>query len=276
MASKTSVEFVLRPFEGLPGEADWVALREVVPAATAPVRTRKAYGARDVVIATVLPAGWPALHRADGVLLVALQAIPSSGDASRDVAANLIAGSALEPGNPLEHAPAATPGPRLQEVLEPSDTFEVTVHEGFDFWLAPDADVSAEAKASLDEANATVVPTVKLTGVESAYWCRMGDKEFLRWAMPYEEEKLLDALARLHARREATLGAGTRLVGAFRSCGIVVPVWDLVPGTEAADIEQPTVAFQSRLEAALADDAPLDGNERRARAGLVSRQLTLR
>jgi len=276
MASKTSVEFVLRPFEGLPGEADWVALREVVPAATAPVRTRKAYGARDVVIATVLPAGWPALHRADGVLLAALQAIPSSGDASRDVAANLIAGSALEPGNPLVRAPAATPGPRLQDVLEPSDTFEVTVHEGFDFWLAPDADVSAEAKASLDEANATVVPTVKLTGVESAYWCRMGDKEFLRWAMPYEEEKLLDALARLHARREATLGAGTRLVGAFRSCGIVVPVWDLVPGTEAADIEPPAAAFQARLEAALADDAPLDGNERRARAGLVSRQLTLR
>jgi Family of unknown function (DUF5926) len=276
MASKTSVEFVLRPFEGLPGEADWVALREVVPSATATVRTRKAYGARDVVIATVLPAGWPALHRADGVLLVALQAIPGSGDASRDIAANLIAGGALEPGNPLEHAPAAIPGPRLQDVLEPSDTFEVTVHDGFDFWLAPDADVSAEAKASLDEANATVVPTVKLTGVESAYWCRMGDKEFLRWAMPHEEEKLLDALARLHARREATLGAGTRLVGAFRSCGIVVPVWDLVPGTEAADIEQPTVAFQFRLEAALADDAPLDGNERRARAGLVSRQLTLR
>jgi len=276
MASKTSVEFVLRPFEGLPGEADWVALREVVSAATATVRTRKAYGARDVVIATVLPAGWPALHRADGVLLVALQAIPSSGDASRDIAANLIAGGALEPGNPLEHAPAAIPGPRLQDVLEPSDTFEVTVHEGFDFWLAPDADVSAEAKASLDEANATVVPTVKLTGVESAYWCRMGDREFLRWAMPHEEEKLLDALARLHARREATLDAGTRLVGAFRSCGIVVPVWDLVPGTEAAEIEQPSVAFQARLEAALADDAPLDGNERRARAGLVSRQLTLR
>jgi len=276
MASKNSVEFVLRPFEGLPGEADWVALREVVPSATATMRTRKAYGARDVVIATVLPAGWPALHRADGVLLVALQAIPSSGDASRDIAANLIAGGALEPGNPLEHAPAATPGPRLQDVLEPSDTFEVTVHEGFDFWLAPDADVSAEAKASLDEANAAVVPTVKLTGVESAYWCRMGDREFLRWAMPHEEEKLLDALARLHARREATLGAGTRLVGAFRSCGIVVPVWDLVPGTEAAEIEQPSVAFQARLEAALADDAPLDGNERRARAGLVSRQLTLR
>jgi hypothetical protein len=276
MATKSSVEFVLRPFEGLAGEADWVALREIVPAATAAVRTRKAYGGRDVAIATVLPAGWPALHRADGVLLVALQAIPSSGDASRDIAASLIAGSELEPGNPLVHAPASTPGPRLQDVLEPSDAFEVTVHEGFDFWFAPDADVNAEAKASLDEANASVVPTVKLTGVDSAYWCRMGSSEFLRWAMPHHEEKLLDALARLQSRREATLGAGTKLVGAFRSCGIVVPVWDLVPGTEAEDVEEPAVAFQARLETALADDAPLDGNERRARAGLVSRQLTLR
>ena len=152
----------------------------------------------------------------------------------------------------------------------------MTVHQGFDFWLAPDADVNAEAKASMDEANATVVPTVKLTGVASAYWCRMGAKEFLRWAMPYDEEKLLDALARLHARRDATLGDGTKLIGAFRSCGIVVPVWDLVPGSEAADLEEPTVAFQARLEASLADVAPLDGNERRARAGLVSRQLTVR
>ena len=276
MATKTSVEFVLRPFEGLPGEADWVALREVVPSATATVRTRKEYGGRDVVIATVLPAACPALLRADGMLLVALQGIPSSGDASRDVAANLLAGLELELDTPLIHASIATPGPRLQDVLEPTDAFEVTVHGGFDFWLAPDADLNAAAKASLDEANASVVPTVKLSGVPSAYWCRMGAKEFLRWAMPHDEQKLLDALARLHARREATLGAGTKLVGAFRSCGILVPVWDLVPGSEAADIEAPAVAFQTRLEAALADDAPLDANERRARAGLVSRQLTLR
>src|SRR5688500_19917911 len=41
---------VTRPFEGLPGEADWVALRELVPAATATLRTtegREATLARD-------------------------------------------------------------------------------------------------------------------------------------------------------------------------------------------------------------------------------------
>ena len=31
--------FVARPFEGLPGETDWVAMREVVPSATAPRST---------------------------------------------------------------------------------------------------------------------------------------------------------------------------------------------------------------------------------------------
>ena len=30
--------FVARPFEGLPNETDWVAMREIVPAATATVR----------------------------------------------------------------------------------------------------------------------------------------------------------------------------------------------------------------------------------------------
>ena len=30
-----AVRLVARPFEGLPGEADWVAMREIVPAATA-------------------------------------------------------------------------------------------------------------------------------------------------------------------------------------------------------------------------------------------------
>ena len=37
---RTEQRFVLRPFEGLPGETDWVALREVVPAATAPLRLK--------------------------------------------------------------------------------------------------------------------------------------------------------------------------------------------------------------------------------------------
>jgi hypothetical protein len=275
MAKKSSVGFVLRPFEGLPGEPDWVALREVVPAATATARTTAEHGARDVVVTTMLPMAWPALHRADGVVLVALQTRTGSGDASRDVAAALLEALDLEPGTPVTTSGLPAPGPRLQDVLDPSVPFEVTVHDGFDYWLAADTEVTPEVTASLEEANATVMPTVKLASVESAYWCRMGDKEFLRWAMPHDEQQMIDALARLHAARESAIG-DARFVGYFRSSGVVVPVWELAPGTEASEVEDPAVEFLARFTEALADTTPLDANARRARAGLVSRQVTLR
>ena len=55
-----------RQFEGLPSETDWVALREILPAATATV-TLSATAAsaglpQSFVLATVLPMAWPALH----------------------------------------------------------------------------------------------------------------------------------------------------------------------------------------------------------------------
>ena len=57
--AKNSSDFVLRPFEGLPGEPDWVALKELVPAATATARTTKEHGSRDVLVTTVLPTAGP-------------------------------------------------------------------------------------------------------------------------------------------------------------------------------------------------------------------------
>ena len=52
------------------------------------------------------------------------------------------------------------PGPRLQDVLDTSVPFTVTVHEGFDYWLAADTEVTPDVAASLEEANSTVIPTV--------------------------------------------------------------------------------------------------------------------
>src|SRR5690606_39056731 len=100
-------------FEGLPGEADWVAMREIVPAATARVRTTAEHGGRDVVVTTVLPLAYPALHRADGTVLVALQTHTDSGDASRDVADALLRALDVEPGSPVLPAGLPGPGPRL-------------------------------------------------------------------------------------------------------------------------------------------------------------------
>lgn len=275
MPKKPSVEFVLRPFEGLPGEPDWVALSELVPAATATARTTAEHGSREVLVTTILPMAWPALHRSDGVVLVALQRGGGSGDASRDVAAALLEALGLEPGMPVTTTALPEPGPRLQDVLDLTVPFEVTVRSGFDYWLAPDTEVTDEIRASLEEADATVIPTVKLSSVESAYWTRMGDREFLRWAMPHDEQAMIDALARLHGARRSGIG-DARFVGYFRSSGVVVPVWELPPGTEAAEVEEPATEFLARFDEALADTSPLDANARRARAGLVSRQVTLR
>ena len=274
---------MLRPFEGLPGEPDWVAMREVVPAASATARTSKAHGAKDVLVVTLLPGAWPAIHRADGVVLLALQQNAGSGDASRDLADLLLRAIALEPGTAIRTAtppadgPAESPAPRLQDVLDAAVPFTVTVHEGFDFWGLEGSELEAEATATAEALD--MVPTRRLASVDSAYWTRMGGREYVRWAQPHDEERFMDALARLHARRESGLGDGGaqgRFIGAFRSCGLVVPVWELEAGLADDRIEELMGALGERLDAALAIDEPLDANARRARAGLVARQLTLR
>ena len=93
---------------------------------------------------------------------------------------------------------------------------------------------------------------------------------------PEPEEALLDALARLAAAEQILLGEGTRYAGAFRALGLVVPVWDLPADTPAEDWVAPATEFQTRLEQALTVTEPLTSDERRARAGLLSRQITLR
>ena len=270
-------EFVARPFEGLTGECDWVALREIVPAATAPLTMLGEHAAEQATLATVLPLAWPALRRDDGAVWVGLQTTGQSADPSRDVAAALLEALAAEPGTPVNPA-GAGPGPRLQDVLDPAAPLRVSVHAGFDFWLEGSAADTADPDlvASLERANEAAVPTERLSMVEAAYWCRIGERAHLRWVLPYEETALLDALARLKGRGAESLGEGSRYVGSFRAHGLLVPVWDLAPGTTAEAVEEPAEAWLGRLAEALAETAPLDENARRARNGLLSRQITLR
>jgi len=275
MSKSTPLDFVSRPFAGLPSEADWVALREIVPSATATVRTTAEHGSREITIVTSLPESWPALHRLDGAILVALQTNAGSGDPSRDIAATLLAALDLEPGTPVLTTVLPEAGPRLQDVLDLSDGFVPTVHDDFDYWLDPNAERTEEIKHSLEDAASTIVETVKLDSVPSAYWCRMGSREFLRWAFAYDEEKVLDGIARLHAKRASSV-AGGKFVGAFRACGISIPVWELPRGTQAGDVEEAAAEFLPGFQAALDDDSDLTSDERRARAGIVARQVTLR
>lgn len=270
---------VARPFAGLPSECDWVALREIVPAATSPVLLGAGAGERageSIVLATVLPMAWPALVRVDGTTFLGLQVNVGSGDPSRDAADALERAFSTEPGNPVPPEGLPAPGLRLQDLVDPTQVLDVTVHGGFDFWIEGVGDVDPTVRASLERANAGVVPTERLAGVEAAYWCRVTAKEHLRWVLPHDEAPLLDAMARLHARGADSLGEGTRYVGSFRASGLLVPVWDLPLGHGAAALEEPAAAYAERLAEALADTTPLTDAERRARAGLLSRQVTLR
>jgi hypothetical protein len=272
--------FEARPFRGLPNETDWVAIREILPAATAVVTVRDELvpeGApHEVTVATVLPLAWPGLHRTDGTVLIGSQSGNSSGDASRDLAAQLLTALAAEEGQPVTNVPQVTSdSPRLQDVIAEDSTFEVTVHEGFDFWVEGQ-ELEGDAKLSLERANETVVPTSAMAALPSAYFVRIGDRTHIRVVLPEDEDVATDALARLHASGEDGLGDRTRLLGAFRAGGLLVPVWDLDPALEAADHEEALAAWGERYAAAVAAEAPLTADERRARSGLLSRQVTLR
>ncbi|MDP9429292.1 MAG: SEC-C domain-containing protein [Actinomycetota bacterium] len=267
---------VPRPFEGLPGEPHWVALRELVPAATAPLRTADG---RDVTLASVLPGGARALVRANGEIMLGTQTQGASDDVSRDLGTALAAALEAPAGAPVDPGPvggAGSAGPRLQELVDLGTPLEVTVHGDFGFWLEG-IDAGAAARAGLEQANAAILPTELLPGLGAAYWVRPGaERAHLRWVRPEPEEQLLDALARLRASGEVLLGEGTRYAGAFRAHGLLVPVWDLPADTPAADWVDAATAFQARLEQALDSTDPLTADERRARAGLLSRSITLR
>jgi hypothetical protein len=268
--------FVSRPFEGLPGECDIVAMREIVPAATAPLTLVDGVSTdRSVVLCSLLPMASPALVRADGTIWLGLQVQHSFGDPSRDLAAVLEQALDAEPGSVvgLTNDPGA--GRRLQDLVA-DGPLDVTVHEGFDFWVSDVEDESGAVKASLERANAAASPTVRLTSVEAAYWTNVGTKEHLRWVMPHDEDVLLTALARLHAAGKDVIAEGARLVGMFRAHGLLVPVWDLPVGTGAEALEESAATFAKDLEVAFADESPLTSEERAARSGLTNRQLTIR
>ncbi|WP_062209531.1 DUF5926 family protein [Streptomyces sp. NBRC 109706] len=276
-AAQAATELVRRPFEGLAGECDWVALRELVPAATVPLTLRDGTPADvpSVTLGTVLPMAWPALRRDDGSVLLGLQNDTATGDLSRDLADVLSRALTTEPGNPVAAERTGGDGPRLQDLLAPDAPFVPEVHEGFQFWLDDASAATPEVAASLERANEAATPTARLTGVDAAYWCRTPDRNHLRWVMDHPEEALLDALARLHAAGASSLGDETRLVGSFRAHGLTVPVWDLPSAMSAEQCEKPAASFGERLAEALADATPLSADERRARSGLTNRQITL-
>jgi hypothetical protein len=272
---ETKPDYETRPLAGLPGEADWVALREVVPAATATAALNAEHGGGEVQVVTVLPEARPAWKRADGVPVIALKTTFTSPDPGLDFGQALERALEAEPGEPVIAIKPGEPSARIQELLDLDQPFEVTVLEDFAFWR--DLDPEAEGiDAAIEESAKVADPTAAVPDIPSAYWTKMGGRPYLRWALGVEEAPLLNALARLQARREAAVVDGGKYAGAFRSCGLVIPVWGLPPDIEAADLTEPLAAYRERLDEALAVPGDLTLPERRARAGLVARSVTLR
>ena len=271
------VPFVSRPFAGLPGETDWVALREFVPAATATAALRAGMPPLQLRIASVLPMAHPAIRRVDDLVWLGLQTSGggTSGDASRELADALERSFQTSPGQPVEPATRLTAGPRLQDVLDVTVPFEVTMHDTFDFWVADAGQQEPDVAASLERANQGLAPCARVLPDHSAYWTVMGERTYLRWVLPDDEDSALDALARLYADGGAALTEQSRLLGSFRAGGLLVPVWEVPAGTGADALVQPLTALVDRLAQTRAADGPLSTQQRRARAGLVSRQFTL-
>lgn len=278
--------FVARPFEGLADEADWVAMREILPAATATVKVvvpegtqvsgqEVPAGEHEVMLVSVLPAAMPAVHRDTGEVLVALQSRTSSGDASRDVAQAVLTALASEPGSSVNSIrPATADTPRLQDLLVEGQRLEVEVHDDFGFWLGEDA--TEDQKAALEQMNDSAVPMARVEGAPSAFWCHMSGRSYIRWILGQDEDTALEALSRLAAAGEHTLGEDTEMLGAFRAAGLLVPVIE-VPADSEADAHGSALGeLQARYEKALEQDGELSAEERRVRNGLVSRQVTLR
>jgi hypothetical protein len=269
---------VRRPFEGLRAECDLVALRELVPAATAELQLREGTVpdlTRRVRLCTLLPMAAPALVRQDGTIWLGLQVQHAFGDPSRELAAVLLQAYDAEPGAFVGLTEHPGEGPRLQDLLT-EEPLRIQVHQSFDFWISDVEDPDGSLAAGMQQANEAAAPTDRLTTVEAAYWTDAGSKEHLRWAMPHEEDVLLDAFARLHAAAADRLTEDSRLVGMFRAHGILVPVWDLPPGTGAEAVEYPAADLAARLDQALANTTELTAQERSARSGLANRQVTIR
>jgi hypothetical protein len=272
---------VSRPFEGLAAERQLIALREFVPSATAPLPLAQPAD-RDVTLASLLPGAAAAVVRPDGTALVAMQVLARSGDLSRDAARAVSWALTATPGSALPVVSTTADGEqvRLQDLLRADALLEITMHSDFAWWIFGDEPPTGEAAAALKQANDAIMPTEPVTGegVEVAYWVDAGEKAHLRWVRQEPEEQLLAALARLAAREELDLGAGSRFAGSFRAHGVLVPVWDLDREQHAREWIAPAESFAQRLTQALDSLATtsLTEPERRALRALHSRQITLR
>ena len=257
-AAKAAVAFVARPFAGLDSEAGFVAMREILPAASM-TATLKAGG--EITFVTILPDQVAATRTPSGRLLVAMQTPTGTGDASRDLAAAVLSAQELDVDEDLAAAPMGGTQ-RLQDLL--ASVKPVSLHEAFDFW-----ELAAE---ETEHASHGLVPTKAIEN--DVYWCAFPDRTVVRWVIADDEDGVLYALARLAASGTLKVNEDSKYLGAFRADGIMIPVWEVQ--TEMESLQSDIEALRARFTQARSNTSALTDTERRARSGVVGRNLTLR
>ncbi|MCS4490114.1 DUF5926 family protein [Corynebacterium sp. ES2794-CONJ1] len=275
-AERAKFERDPRPFGDVKDETDLIAVQEFVPSAFAPISVTGTD--RKVLLCTVLPGGAAAIVREDGEALVALQHRTPSRNPNRDLAYALAWVVSAHPGATLENGHADGTEPALTEILDPTQDIVFDEHDNFNWWLPEAAQSDPQHLQAIEAANESVLPSAKVEAKISgtAWWINPGTKAHIRWVRPEAEDQVLYALARIAARGELKLGAETKFAGAFRTHGIVVPVWDLDPHRESASYAADLEALDAKISAEIDNDAPLSADERRQLENIKSRQVTLR
>ena len=205
----SSTTLVRRPFEGLIAEHDLVAMRQLIPSATLEAKIAPEFGGGDAVIATILPMNWAAIKRDNGTVMLGMQASVPGNDTSRGLGAALKQALDSEPGTAVTTVKVAEDSPRLQDILVIEENYTVDVHDSFEYWLGAGAERTEQIEQGLEQANEAIMPTAAVGGLPHAYWVDAGPKEHLRWVLDESEDRVIDAVARLHAKRQSGIGEPT-------------------------------------------------------------------
>ena len=161
------------------------------------------FGDRPVTLPPCCRWPWPAMTKPDGRVLhrpAAPPAVRRRLPRPRRGAALRAARPSRAARSPCRRCPA--PGPRLQDILV-DGPLDITMHDGFDFWLDAGAADDPTSQASLERANASIYPTVRLAAAQAAYWCRVPEKAHVRWVLPRRRGRRAGRAGPARRRRRA-------------------------------------------------------------------------
>ena len=238
-------------------------MREIVPAATARVtvagEAAGPYAGREVTrrdrAARTPGRRWPAstARSSSGCRCRAPPATRAATSPTR-----CCARSRPSRGPPCRRVRCPSPGRACRTCSTPSAPFEVVLHEGFGFWIEGVADVDAETRASMERANARVIPTARLSRWRAPTGLGCATGATCDGRCPEPEEALLDG-AGPPARGRAGSRSGRARATSARSAPTVC--WSR-SGTcrtrpRPTRSKGPATGFRARLDQALALTDPV-------------------